>query len=38
MIEVLAGRAEWPRREMLDELRRMSAALIHDLRTNEEGA
>lgn len=38
MVEVLAGRDEWPRRTMLEELRRMSAALIRDLRTNEEGA
>ena len=38
MVEVLAGRDEWPRRTMLEELRTMSAALIRDLRTNEEGA
>jgi Guanosine polyphosphate pyrophosphohydrolases/synthetases len=38
MVEVLAGREEWPRRAMLDELRMMSAGLIRDLRNNEEGA
>ena len=38
MIEVLAGRDEWPRRAMLEELRMMSAGLIRDLRNNEEGA
>ena len=38
MIEVLAARAEWPRRVMLDELRTMSAALIRELRNSEEGA
>ena len=38
MIEVLAARAEWPRRLMLDELRTMSAGLIRELRNSEEGA
>jgi hypothetical protein len=37
MLEVLAGREEWPRRAMLDELHLMSAALIRELRNNEEG-
>ncbi len=38
MLEVLAARDEWPRRQMLDELRAMSAALLRGLRSNEEGA
>ena len=38
MLEVLEARDEWPRREMLGELRTMSAALVRDLRHNEEGA
>jgi hypothetical protein len=38
MLEVLAARDEWPRHAMLDELRMMSAALIRELRNNEEGA
>lgn len=38
MLEVLEARDEWPRREMLSELRTMSAALLRDLRHNEEGA
>jgi hypothetical protein len=38
LIELLAAREPWPRRVMLDELRTMSATLIHDLRNSEEGA
>lgn len=38
MLEVLEGRDEWPRRVMLNELRTMSAALLRELRNNEEGA
>ncbi len=38
MQEVLAARDEWPRHQMLEELRAMSAALMRDLRNNEEGA
>ncbi|MBA2627382.1 MAG: HD domain-containing protein [Gemmatimonadales bacterium] len=38
MLEVLSARDDWPRRVMLDELRGMSAALVRDLRNNEEGA
>ena len=36
MIEVLDGRADWPRGEMLAELRLMSTELVRGLRRNEE--
>jgi (p)ppGpp synthase/HD superfamily hydrolase len=37
MLEVLDGRPDWPRREMLAELRLMSADLVRGLRRGEEG-
>jgi (p)ppGpp synthase/HD superfamily hydrolase len=36
MLEVLAARADWPRREMLSELRLMSTDLVRGLRLSEE--
>ena len=36
MLEILEARAEWPRREMLGELRIMSADLVRSLRHSEE--
>jgi (p)ppGpp synthase/HD superfamily hydrolase len=38
MIEILAARPDWPRREMLSELRLMSADIVRSLRRSEEGA
>ncbi len=37
MLEVLESRSDWPRREMLEELRMMSADLVRSLRRSEEG-
>jgi len=37
LIEVLAARPDWPRREMLSELRLLSADMVRSLRQNEEG-
>ena len=37
MLEILDARADWPRREMLSELRLMSADLVRSLRHSEEG-
>jgi (p)ppGpp synthase/HD superfamily hydrolase len=37
MLEVLETRPDWPRREMLAELRMMSADLVRSLRRREEG-
>jgi (p)ppGpp synthase/HD superfamily hydrolase len=36
MLEILDGRPDWPRREMVSELRRMSADLVRGLRRGEE--
>jgi (p)ppGpp synthase/HD superfamily hydrolase len=36
MLEILAGRADWPQREMMTELRLMSADLVRSLREREE--
>jgi hypothetical protein len=36
MLEVLEARPDWPRREMLAELRLMSADLVRGLRQSEE--
>jgi (p)ppGpp synthase/HD superfamily hydrolase len=36
LLEVLEARAEWRRREMIDELRVLSADLVRSLRQNEE--
>jgi (p)ppGpp synthase/HD superfamily hydrolase len=36
MLEVLDARADWPRREMLSELRLLSTDLVRSLRSNEE--
>ncbi|HWB40163.1 MAG TPA: HD domain-containing protein [Gemmatimonadales bacterium] len=36
MLEVLDARADWPRREMLSELRLMSTSLVRGLRLSEE--
>lgn len=36
MLEILAGRPDWPQREMLSELRLMSADLVRSLRQREE--
>jgi (p)ppGpp synthase/HD superfamily hydrolase len=36
MLEILATRADWPQREMLTELRLMSADLVRSLRQREE--
>jgi (p)ppGpp synthase/HD superfamily hydrolase len=36
MLEVLDGRLDWPRREMVSELRQMSADLVRGLRRGEE--
>ena len=36
MLEVLDARADWPRREMLDELRLLSTDLVRSLRLSEE--
>jgi (p)ppGpp synthase/HD superfamily hydrolase len=37
LLEILAARSDWPRREMLSELRLMSADLVRSLRHSEEG-
>lgn len=37
MLEVLEARADWPRREMLSELRLLSTDLVRGLRLSEEG-
>ncbi len=37
LLEILASRGDWPRREMLSELRRMSADMVRSLRQSEEG-
>ena len=36
MLEVLDGRPDWPRREMVSELRQLSADLVRNLRRGEE--
>ena len=36
MLEVLETRPDWPRREMLEELRMLSADLVRSLRRSEE--
>ena len=36
MLEVLDARADWPRREMLSELRLLSTDLVRSLRLSEE--
>lgn len=36
MLEILAGRSDWPQREMMSELRLMSADLVRSLRQREE--
>jgi (p)ppGpp synthase/HD superfamily hydrolase len=37
LLEIVSARSDWPRREMLNELRLMSADLVRSLRENEEG-
>src|SRR3954466_12448072 len=37
LLEILAARSDWPRREMLSELRLMSADMVRSLRQSEEG-
>ncbi len=37
LLEILAARGDWPRREMLTELRLMSADMVRSLRQREEG-
>jgi (p)ppGpp synthase/HD superfamily hydrolase len=37
LIEILTARADWPRRDMLSELRLMSADMVRSLRHSEEG-
>jgi (p)ppGpp synthase/HD superfamily hydrolase len=37
LLEILAARSDWPRREMLAELRAMSADMVRSLRQSEEG-
>ena len=37
LIEILSARSDWPRREMLSELRFMSADIVRGLRQSEEG-
>jgi hypothetical protein len=36
MLEILTARSDWPQREMLAELRLMSADLVRSLRQREE--
>jgi len=36
MLEILASRSEWPRREMLSELRVLSTDLVRSLRSSED--
>ena len=35
MLEIVSSRDDWPRREMLNELRLMSTDLVRSLRENE---
>jgi hypothetical protein len=35
MLEILASRTDWPQREMMSELRLMSADLVRSLRRKE---
>jgi (p)ppGpp synthase/HD superfamily hydrolase len=37
LLEILTARSDWPRREMLAELRLMSADMVRNLRRSEEG-
>ena len=37
MLEILDSRSEWPRREMLSELRVLSTELVRSLRSSEDG-
>jgi len=37
LLEILSTRSDWPRREMLSELRLMSADMVRSLRQSEEG-
>jgi hypothetical protein len=37
LLEILTARADWPRREMLTELRMMSADMVRSLRQSEGG-
>ena len=37
LLEILSARADWPRREMLSELRLMSSDMVRSLRHSEEG-
>jgi len=37
LLEILSTRSDWPRREMLSELRLMSADIVRSLRQSEEG-
>jgi (p)ppGpp synthase/HD superfamily hydrolase len=37
MLEILESRSEWPRREMLSELRVLSTDLVRSLRSSEDG-
>jgi (p)ppGpp synthase/HD superfamily hydrolase len=37
LLEILSARSDWPRREMLGELRLMSADMVRSLRQSEEG-
>jgi hypothetical protein len=36
MLEILESRSEWPRREMLSELRVLSTDLVRSLRSSED--
>jgi (p)ppGpp synthase/HD superfamily hydrolase len=37
LLEIVAGRSDWPHREMLGELRLMSAEMVRSLRESEDG-
>jgi len=37
LLEILTARSDWPRREMLSELRHMSSDMVRSLRQSEEG-
>jgi hypothetical protein len=37
LLEILTARSDWPRREMLAELRLMSSDMVRSLRQSEEG-
>ena len=37
LLEIVAGRSDWPHREMLAELRLMSAEMVRSLRESEDG-